>query len=99
MKFVELEAKAFKAEVELNKKAFLLDVREEYEYEDSNIGGQNIPMGKVLSHLDELKDNNDIYLICKSGKRSRAVAYHLSKELDNCKIYSCNGGIEAYTQL
>jgi|TARA_B110000503_G_C7164831_1_gene421378 rhodanese-related sulfurtransferase len=99
MKFVELEAKFFKAKVELNKKAFLLDVREEYEYEDSNIGGQNIPMGEVLSHLDELKDNTDIYLICKSGKRSRAVAYHLSKELDNCKVYSCNGGIEAYTQV
>tara|TARA_R110000868_G_scaffold213576_2_gene463671 strand:- start:156 stop:458 length:303 start_codon:yes stop_codon:yes gene_type:complete len=99
MKFVELDAKAFKAEVELNKKPCLLDVREEYEFEDSNIGGRNIPMSEVLSHLEELKDNTDIFVICKSGKRSKAVAYHLSKELDNCKIYSCNGGIEAYTQL
>ena len=99
MSFVELEAKAFKAEIALNKKAFLLDVREEYEFEDSNIGGFNMPMGEVLSHLDVLQEKGDIYVICKSGKRSKAVAYQQTKKLNLSKVYSCCGGIDAYTEL
>ena len=99
MKFVELETKAFKSRVESNNDTFLLDVREEYEFEDVNVGGQNIPMGDVLSNLESLKNKTNIYLICKSGKRSNAIAYHLSKELDNCNIYSCIGGIQAYNEL
>ena len=99
MKFIELEANTFKAYIKHDKSAFILDVREEYEFEDSNIGGANIPMGEVLSHIEELKEKANIYLICKSGKRSRAVAYHLSKKLKNCNIYSCLGGIEAYTAV
>ncbi len=99
MKFIGLEADAFKAELNQNKNAYLLDVREEYEFEDDNVGGVNIPMGEVLSHVEELKGKVNIYLICKSGKRSRAVAYHLSKELEKCNIYSCIGGIDAYTAV
>jgi rhodanese-related sulfurtransferase len=99
MKFVELDAKAFKTKVMSHKDNFLLDVREEYEYEDLNIGGQNIPMGEVLSNLEVLKSKEDIYLICASGKRSKAVAYHLAKALGNCNIYSCIGGIQAFTSL
>ncbi len=99
MKFVELETKTFKAKVESNKDTCLLDVREEYEFEDLNFGGQNIPMGEVLSNIESLKDKTDIYLICNSGKRSKAIAYHLSKELDSCNIYSCIGGVQAYKEL
>ncbi|MDB9964403.1 rhodanese-like domain-containing protein [Vicingaceae bacterium] len=99
MKFLELEANAFKADIKHKKSAFILDVREEYEFEDVNIGGVNMPMGEVLAHIEELKEKGNIYLICKSGKRSRAVAYHLSKELDNCNVYSCIGGIDAYTAV
>ena len=53
----------------------------------------------VFFALGKLKEKGNIYLICKSGKRSRAVAYHLSKELDNCNVYSCIGGIDAYTAV
>ena len=45
MKFLELEANAFKADITHKKSAFILDVREEYEFEDVNIGGVNMPMG------------------------------------------------------
>tara|TARA_B110000046_G_scaffold57595_2_gene64407 strand:+ start:86859 stop:87158 length:300 start_codon:yes stop_codon:yes gene_type:complete len=99
MRFIELDAKAFKAEMELNKDSYLLDIREEYEYEDSNIGGQNIPMGQVLSNLKGFEDKSDIYVICKSGKRSSAIAYHLSNKLNDCNIYFCKGGIEAYCEI
>ena len=99
MNFEELETEVFKAAVESKKDIFLLDVREEYEFEDDNIGGTNIPMGEVLSKVDEFKAYDHIYVICKSGKRSQAIGYHLSKALNNSTIYSCCGGIQAYTEL
>lgn len=99
MSYIELEAKEFKAHLKQDDPKVLLDVREEYEYEDENIGGINMPMGTVLSQINDLKDNTSIYICCKSGKRSKAVAHHLSKQLNNCQIYSCSGGIEAYNLL
>lgn len=99
MNFVELEAQAFKSNLESEKDFLLLDVREEYEFEDDNIGGINVPMGEVLSKVDEFKTHDKIYVICKSGKRSQAIGYHLSKKLNDSTIYSCCGGIQAYTEL
>ena len=99
MTFVELEASVFKNAVQSEDNIFLMDVREEYEFEDDNIGGHNIPMGEVLSKVNEFKDQANIYIICKSGKRSKAVAHRLSSELKNCKIYSCKDGISAISEL
>ncbi|MFB1021658.1 MAG: rhodanese-like domain-containing protein [Vicingaceae bacterium] len=99
MKFVELDAAAFKSQIDSISNVCLIDVREEYEFGESNIGGNNIPMGEVLSNLSELKNRKSIYIICTSGNRSKAIAYHLSKKLDGCFIYSCIGGIQAFNEL
>ena len=95
MKHIEIPAHTFKTHFEQSDNAVLIDVREEYEHEDENLGGRNIPMGEVLSKVDELTHFSHIYLYCKSGKRSKAIAYNLAKELDRSSIYSCQGGIQA----
>jgi rhodanese-related sulfurtransferase len=75
---------------------FLIDVREEYEFEDVNIGGTNIPMSEILSRTAEFDNQPEIYLFCASGKRSKTVAYHLSQTLENITIYSVCGGAKEY---
>ncbi|MFT5668213.1 MAG: rhodanese-related sulfurtransferase [Vicingaceae bacterium] len=99
MKFVELDAVAFKSQIDSISNVCLIDVREEYEFEESNLGGNNIPMGEVLSNLSQLKNRESLYILCTSGNRSKAIAYHLSKELNGCSIYSCIGGIQALKEL
>lgn len=99
MNYFELVPLDFKNQMNVDENAVLIDVREEYEYEDENIGGINIPMGEVLSRVNDLKDSASIYLCCRSGKRSRAIALHLSKHVAPVKVYSLAGGIEAYKQL
>lgn len=50
----------------------LLDVREPIEFSTYNIGGRNIPLGKLeksLNALDYTK-NEEIIVICKMGLRS-----------------------------
>lgn len=99
MNFLELPPIDFKQELEQNKNAMLIDVREAYEYEDLNIGGSNIPMGEILDKIENLQGSETILLCCKTGKRSKTVAYHLSNHLPSKKIISLEGGIEAYGNL
>ena len=99
MNYVELEAIDFKNQLERDTQSLLVDVREEYEHEDDNIGGTNIPMGDVLSRINDLNTNATIYIYCKSGNRSKAIAYHLAQHVAPTKVYTLMGGIEAYKQL
>lgn len=76
----------------------MIDVREDYEFEEFNLGGVNIPMGTIRDRIAELKGYLELFLCCKSGKRSLAVANLLSNQLNDVKVYSLHGGIDAYLE-
>ncbi len=50
----------------------LIDVREPYENEEFNIGGQLIPVGQVMGAIPGLEahKNDEIIVYCRSGNRS-----------------------------
>lgn len=50
----------------------IIDVREPYEYEEFNIGGQLVPLGTLPSKLAELENlkNEEVIVHCRSGARS-----------------------------
>jgi rhodanese-related sulfurtransferase len=74
----------------------LIDVREEMEFEHCNIGGQLIPMGTIMDHLDEIATDKKVVLHCKSGRRSATVIQILeSKGFTN--LYNLQGGILAWS--
>lgn len=96
MNTINLAPEDFLNQLKNSSNYLLIDVREDYEYEDFNIGGLNIPMGDLLNRLDEIKSYQTLFLCCKSGKRSQAIAFHLEKKMDKKTIYSLAGGLEAY---
>jgi rhodanese-related sulfurtransferase len=53
----------------------LIDVREELEYLTFNVGGENIPLGKLLREIDELDydKEKEIIVICQRGLRSETA--------------------------
>ena len=58
----------------------ILDVREEAEYAFGHIeGAKSIPMGELESRLGELDQTQEIYVICRTGKRSDMAAQLLEK--------------------
>ncbi|MEN2768001.1 sulfurtransferase TusA family protein [Ornithinibacillus xuwenensis] len=58
----------------------LLDVREAAEYAFGHIdGAKSIPMGELESRLEELDKEKEIYVICRTGKRSDLAAQLLVK--------------------
>jgi len=76
----------------LKNKEFLLDVREDYEYQDGHIkGAVNLPLREILGKKDSLPKDKDIYVYCRSGHRS-ADAVNFLKSLGFEKIHNIEGG-------
>jgi sulfur-carrier protein adenylyltransferase/sulfurtransferase len=74
----------------------LIDVREEYEFDEMNINGKLIPMGEVLDRINEIDRNKPVVMHCRSGKRSASVISTLEKQHGFTNLCNLRGGILAY---
>ncbi len=56
----------------------VIDVREEWEYEDGHVPGAiNIPLGQLPDSLSQLPSEGLVTVICQSGGRSMRAADYL----------------------
>ena len=78
-------------------KPFMVDVREDWEYQEQNIGALNIPLGSLPDRLEELEDHKDDEVIvhCRSGARS-ATAKAFLQQHGFTNVRNLLGGILAY---
>ena len=81
-----------------NKDFQLIDVREPYEYEIANIGGELIPMNEIMMNIDKISRDKPVVIHCRSGKRSAAVIDSLERLEDFTNLYNLSGGILAYAK-
>jgi NADPH-dependent 2,4-dienoyl-CoA reductase/sulfur reductase-like enzyme len=52
-------------------KAYIIDVREKYEYENGNIkGAYNIPLSELRQRINEIPKDLPVYMHCRTGQRS-----------------------------
>lgn len=73
----------------------LLDVREEYERADFNIGGRHVPLGKLqMVQLDDIEDwkNEEVIIYCRSGNRS-GIAANMLEHLGYKNVKNLVGGM------
>ena len=73
----------------------LIDVREDFEYEMSNLGGTLIPLGGVLIESDKIDKTKPVVVMCRSGKRSAAAIMQLEQK-GFANLYNLQGGILAW---
>src|SRR5476649_2507066 len=73
----------------------LIDVREDFEYETSNLGGLLIPLGGILIETDKIAKDKPVIVQCRSGKRSAAAIMQL-EQLGYTNLYNLTGGILAW---
>ena len=74
----------------------IVDVREDFEYEIARIEDSKlIPLGELPARLDELQQDEEIVLLCKSGARS-AHAAELLRAAGFTRAYNLEGGIDAW---
>jgi len=71
----------------------LIDVREPREHEYCNIGGELIPMGTIISRIDQIKKDKKVVIYCRSGNRSANVVMALEQKYGYNNLYNLKGGI------
>jgi adenylyltransferase/sulfurtransferase len=94
----EIRVEELKQRLDAGENLFLLDVRDEYEYEISNIGGQLIPLPELAKRLNELDANQNIVTVCKMGPRGVKAAQVLHKA-GFTHVWNLTGGIHAWSDL
>ena len=93
MKNISVEE--LKEKMDQGEKINLIDCREPHEYEEANLGGKLIPLGKIQTmQIDEIEDLKDeeIIVYCRSGKRSMMACMMLD-QMGFRETYNVVGGI------
>jgi rhodanese-related sulfurtransferase len=92
----EITVQELKAMIDANEDFQLIDVREEYEYESANLGGELIPLSTILNEVDKISKDKKVVLHCKSGGRSGVAIGQLENKFGFQNLYNLKGGILAY---
>lgn len=97
---MDITVHELKQRLDAGESLHLIDVREEYEYDEQNLGGQLIPLGELPDRLDEIEDLKDEEIIvqCRSGNRSgKAQAFLESQGFSN--VRNLTGGMLAWNAM
>lgn len=77
----------------------ILDVRESLEFHTFNIGGQNLPLGRIREPEDlDFEPEDEIIVICQRGIRSR-TACKLLEDMGFTNTKNLTGGLLALRRL
>jgi rhodanese-related sulfurtransferase len=91
-----IQVEELKQRLDAGENLFLLDVREEHEYEISNIGGHLIPLDELPRRVNELDATREIIALCKMGTRGAQAVEVLHRAGFN-KVRNLTGGIRAWS--
>ncbi len=91
----EISVKELKKKIDKNDDFQLIDVRESFEYELSNINGENIPLGGILIETEKIASDKPVIIHCRSGARSAAAIMQLENQ-GFTNLYNLKGGIVAW---
>jgi hypothetical protein len=93
----EITVKELKRKLDKQEDFQLIDVREEFEYEVSNLNGENIPLGGLLLEVGKIATDKPVIIHCRSGARSAAAVMQLEAQ-GFTQLYNLKGGILAWAQ-
>ena len=99
MKYESINVSELKKLNESNDNFTLIDVRTHPERIQAEIPIESIhiPMNEIPAKLEELNNNDNIIIYCKSGKRSARVCEYLI-ENNFKKVSNLSGGILAWAE-
>lgn len=97
----DIEPKELKERLDRQEQLNIIDVREAFDYEESNIAtSKNIPLHELPAQIpvmEELK-TEEVIVHCNSGDRSK-MAKMLLEQAGFNNVRNLNGGIKAYKEL
>ena len=87
-----------KSLIDNNEDFQLIDVREEYEYENANINALHIPLGEIPVRHEEILKDKKVIVHCRSGVRSANAIAFLEQSYGYNNLYNLEGGILAWAR-
>lgn len=94
----EITAKELKARLDAGDDIQIIDVREPDEYQFANIeGAKLIPLGQVVSRMDEIDPSRETVMQCKAGGRSARAIEMLKAAGFTGEMSNLVGGITAWS--
>jgi len=94
-----VSAATFKTMMDENESFYLIDVREENEFDADNMGGHLIPLGEVPNRFEEFPKDKKVIVHCRSGMRSANAIQFLEQSYGYDNLYNLEGGIIAWNDL
>jgi rhodanese-related sulfurtransferase len=91
----QITVKELKRRIDAGEDTYILDVREPFEYQIANLGGQLIPQNDVPKRLAEIDREREVVVHCRSGVRSQRIA-ELLKQAGYPRVVNLTGGILAW---
>jgi len=92
----EITVQELKSKMDSQEDFQLIDIRESYEVDICEIGGEIIPMGEIIGATDKISKDKPVIIHCRSGKRSAAIVMHLENALGLNNLFNLKGGILAW---
>jgi molybdopterin/thiamine biosynthesis adenylyltransferase/rhodanese-related sulfurtransferase len=94
----EITVQEFKDKLDSDEDIQIIDVREPYEYEISNLGGELIPLNTILERHDKISRDKPVVVHCKAGVRSARAIRQLNEIYGFNNLYNLKGGIIEYAK-
>ncbi|MGV8877669.1 MAG: rhodanese-like domain-containing protein [Sphingobacteriaceae bacterium] len=91
----EITVQELKQKIDHQEDFQLIDVRETFEYEVSNLGGESIPLAGIAIEADKIAKDKPVIVQCRSGARSASAVMQLER-LGYENVYNLKGGILAW---
>lgn len=91
----EITVQELKHKIDSKEDFQLIDVREPFEYEMSNLNGLNIPLAGVVLEASKISKDKPVIMQCRSGARSAAALMQL-EQLGYTNLFNLKGGILAW---
>ena len=82
-----------------NTEIAIVDVREQHEHDNFNIGGICRPAGELTQWLPELMHGKSIFLYCNQGIQSDAVSRVLASKRPDMRISHLKGGLRNWPNI
>jgi len=76
----------------------LIDVREPYEFEIANLGGELMPKAELPKAVAKISRAKKVVLHCRSGQRSAEAVQLLQEQFGFTNLYNLKGGILAWAE-
>lgn len=91
-----ISAIALKEKIDKAEDFQLIDVRELYEHEDFNIGGELIPLHEIAQQSEKIATDKPVIIYCRKGIRSQIAIQRLQEKFPFTNLINLIGGTEAW---